>query len=169
MSQQTQVTRRAAAFDVDRRLRVAGILQEALIDLVDLSLQGTQARWNLRGPNFRALRFLLDDVVDAARTASDRVAERCLALGVPADARPALVASESHLDEWPGGRISDHHVVDLMVSRLEATSEAGRSHLGEVGELDPVSENVMVEALDTTEKHLWMLNAHRQADPAEGA
>ena len=154
----------AAVFDVDRRLAVASILQEVLVDLIDLSLQGKQAHWNLRGPMFRELHLLLDEVVEAARDASDQVAERCLALGVAADGRLATVAAGTHLEAFPEGRIEDHAVTALVAMRLQTVSQVGRSRLGQLGELDPVSQDLVNEVLTAIEKQLWMVEAHRPAE-----
>jgi len=155
---------RAAALDVDRRLAAAGILQELLIDLVDLSLQGKQAHWNVRGRMFRDLHLLLDEIVDAARAAADQVAERCLALGVAADGRLAIVAGATHLEAFPEGRIEDHQVVELLVARLQTVSQVGRSRLSELGTVDQVSQDLVSEVLAGIEKYLWMVEAHRPAE-----
>ena len=161
---QQPVIGRAAALDVDRRLNAAGILQELLIDLIDLSLQGKQAHWNLRGRMFRDLHLLLDEVVDAARDYSDQVAERCLALGVAADGRLATVATGTHLEPFPEGRVEDHQVVELVTARLQTVSEVGRSRLGQLGELDQVSQDLVNEVLAGIEKYLWMVESHRPAE-----
>ncbi|HVC32936.1 MAG TPA: hypothetical protein VNL16_05450, partial [Chloroflexota bacterium] len=85
-------------------------LQELLIDMIDPSLQGKQAHWNLQG------------------------------------------------------RIEDRQVVDLGVARLHAISEVGRRRLGQLGELDLVSQDLVIEVLDGIEKTLWMLEAHRPTE-----
>jgi starvation-inducible DNA-binding protein len=161
MEERTAVTDPAAAVSVDRRLATAEILQGLLVDLTDLSLQGKQAHWNVRGHAFRDLHLLLDELVESAREAADTLAERCLALGVPADARAATVSRDSRLPAFPEGRVEDHQVVDLIVDDLHTVSEAGRSRLGLLGELDVVSQDVVIEVLEDVEKHLWMFEAHR--------
>lgn len=161
MEERTAVTDPAAALSVDRRLATAEILQGLLVDLTDLSLQGKQAHWNVRGRAFRDLHLLLDELVESAREAADTLAERCLALGVPADARAATIGRDSRLPAFPEGRVEDHQVVDLIVDDLHTVSEAGRSRLGRLGELDVVSQDVVIEVLQDIEKHLWMFEAHR--------
>jgi starvation-inducible DNA-binding protein len=153
---------RTAVLDIDRRLEVAHTLQELLVDLVDLSLQGKQAHWNLRGPMFRDLHLLLDELVDRARESADRVAERCLALSVAADGRASTVAADTHLEPFPEGRIDDGQVVELVVSRLTTISETGRSRLEQLGEDDLVSQDLVIEVLDEMEKLRWMFDAHRR-------
>ena len=44
-------------------------LQEVLVDLIELHLQGKQAHWNLIGTNFRDLHLQIDEIVDIAREA----------------------------------------------------------------------------------------------------
>ena len=62
-------------------------LQEVLVDLIELHLQGKQAHWNLIGTNFRDLHLQLDEIVDIAREASDTIAERMRALNAVSDGR----------------------------------------------------------------------------------
>ena len=63
------------------REAIGAELQDILVELIDLSLLGKQAHWNLYGPNFRSLHLQLDELVDEWREASDEVAERAVALG----------------------------------------------------------------------------------------
>ncbi len=64
---------------------VGVVLQEALTDLIDLSLIAKQAHWNVVGPHFRSLHLQLDDLVADSRQFSDAVAERAAALGISPD------------------------------------------------------------------------------------
>lgn len=164
LEERSALTSQALALGIDRRLGAAGIVQELLIDMIDLSLQGKQAHWNLRGRMFRDLQLLLDDLVEQSGSAVDRLAERCLALGVAADGRVRTLAYFTHLEPFPPGRIEDYHVVDLMVARLRAISEVGRSRLGYLGELDLVSQNLVIEVLVGVEKKLWMFEAHQPTE-----
>jgi len=93
MEDRTALTSHAAALSIDRRLGAAGIVQEPLVDLIDLSLQGKQAHWNLRGRMFRDLHLLLDQLVEEAGDDADRLDERCLALGIGADGRVTTAGS----------------------------------------------------------------------------
>src|ERR1700733_5465492 len=62
-------------------------MQSVLVDLVELSLQGKQAHWNVVGKNFRDLHLQLDEIVEAARIFSDEVAERLRAMHAIVDGR----------------------------------------------------------------------------------
>lgn len=157
-------TGHAAALGIDQRLEAAGIVQELLVDLIDLSLQGKQAHWNLRGRMFRELHLLLDELIEEARDYADQLAERCLALGVAADGRLTTLAQSTHLEPFPEGRIADHHVVELIVARLQAISEVGRSRLGQLGEIDLVSQDLVMGVLGGIEKKLWMFESHQPVE-----
>ena len=49
-------------------------LQQVLVDMIELHLQGKQAHWNVVGTNFRDLHLQLDELVDFAREGSDTIA-----------------------------------------------------------------------------------------------
>jgi starvation-inducible DNA-binding protein len=72
---------------------LAADLQRILADLIELHLQGKQAHWNIVGKNFRDLHLQLDELVDAAREASDTIAERMRALDAVPDGRSDTIAT----------------------------------------------------------------------------
>src|SRR5258708_19832118 len=89
-------------------------LQEVLVDLVELHLQGKQAHWNVIGTNFRDLHLQLDEIVDVAREASDTIAERMRALDVVPDGRSDTVAPTTTLPAFPSGDHSPTQPRDLL-------------------------------------------------------
>ena len=96
-------------------------MQKVLVDLLELQIQGKQAHWNVVGRNFRDTHRILDEIIEAARTFSDDVAERMRALhGIP-DGRSDTVAATTSLPEYPAGEIDTAETVDLVTIRLEAT------------------------------------------------
>src|SRR6478735_1836211 len=117
-----KLTRRQNAekgFTASKKLTDA--LQEVLVDLIELHLQGKQAHWNVVGKNFRDLHLQLDEIIDDAREFSDVVAERMRALhGLP-DGRSDTVAATTTLPEYPHGEVLTTDTVDLITQRLEAT------------------------------------------------
>lgn len=139
---------RAAAIVPEERLEAAGILQRLLIDIIDLTLQAKQAHWNLRGSGFRSIHLQLDELVEAGRAYSDRLAERCLALGVAADGRAASVAANTNLDPFPEGRLEVKQVIESVAERLRTVSETARSRLARLEQVDPVSQSLVCESLE---------------------
>ena len=152
---------RAAYAPPDERLEAAGMLQRLLTDVIDLTLQSKQAHWNLRGPNFRSLHRQLDELAERGREFSDRLAERCLALGVAADGRVQSIAADSDLVQFPEGRMDDSRVVEHISQRLRTVSEVGRSRLERLGQADPTSQNLVCDLLEQMEKQLWMFESSR--------
>jgi starvation-inducible DNA-binding protein len=138
---------------------IASLLQPLLVDLVALALNGKQAHWHVQGRHFTQLHEQLDVVVADARRAADEVAERVVALGVPVDGRPAAVATTSHLPEFDHGFLDDDKVVRGVLDQLDGVIKQGRQVLEPLEELDPISQDIVIEILRTLEKHRWMFAA----------
>ncbi|ODU49298.1 MAG: DNA starvation/stationary phase protection protein, partial [Microbacterium sp. SCN 70-10] len=96
-------------------------LQAVLVDLIELSIQGKQAHWNVVGKNFRDTHLQLDEIIDAAREFSDTVAERMRSLHALPDGRSDTIAETTTLPEFPQGEVDTAEVVDLITERLDAT------------------------------------------------
>lgn len=137
----------------------AAALQVVLAQLIDLSLQLKQLHWNVTGPNFRAVHEQLDEIVSEVREASDAIAERAVTLGSPALGDVAAVAKQSKLEGLPTSFIDDAEVVRLIDDRLQSAIRVARSQMEILGELDPVSEDLVIGTLAELEKAGWMIKA----------
>lgn len=147
----------------DARKIVGEALHGTLVDLLDLSLLAKQAHWNLVGRRFRSIHLQLDEVVEIARRFSDTVAERSVALGVPADGRAATIAKESGLPQLPSGWVGDDDVVARFVKIHGAVIERLRRRIGETDEPDPVSQDLLIAITAELEKSQWMWQAENIA------
>lgn len=136
-------------------------LQTVLVDLIDLSLQGKQAHWNVVGPQFRALHLELDELVEDARKWADEVAERLRALGVAADGRPSVIAKDTGLESFPEGLIADKEVLRRVTDSLTKAAVLGRASIDRLEGADKVSEDILVEIVGSLEKHRWMFRAQQ--------
>ena len=125
---------RARAAAVSERLETAGVLQRPLIDVIDLTMQAKQAYWNVNGHHFRSVQLQLDGLVHLGRQYSDRLAERCVALGEAADGPAGSVVADANFEPFPSGRSDDKRVVQLIAERFRAVSEVGQR----LEQLDPV-------------------------------
>ena len=134
-------------------------LQETLVELVDLSLIGKQLHWSVVGPHFRSLHLQLDELVDSWRELSDSVAERAVALGFWPDGQAATVAAGSGIPGLDRGGIVDHVVVHDLVDRLAGVSERVRERMDRLGELDAVSQDLLIEVVAKLEEQVWMVRA----------
>lgn len=137
-------------------------LQRVLVDLIELHLQGKQAHWNVVGKNFRDLHLQLDEIIDAAREASDVVAERLRALHAVPDGRSDTVAATTTLPEYPNGEIDTAETVDLITVRLESAVGTMREVHDEVDEADPTSADILHGVIEQLEQFAWMVSAENR-------
>ena len=140
------------------RAEVGNVLQAQLVELVDLSLLGKQLHWSVVGPHFRSLHLQLDELIDSWRELGDTVAERAIAIGTAVDGQSRAVAADTPLAGVEPGAIQDTTLVRELAARLAETAER-------ISELDPATEDVLIEAIRALEEQLWMVRAQL---PAEG-
>jgi starvation-inducible DNA-binding protein len=137
-------------------------LQEVLVDLVELHLQGKQAHWNLIGTNFRDLHLQLDEIVDIAREASDTIAERMRALNTIPDGRSDTVAASTTLPAFPPAEQNTSETVDLITNRIYAAVSTIRTVHDAVDAVDPSTSDLLHEIIDSLEKQAWMLKSENR-------
>lgn len=147
--------------------RLAGHLQQLLVDLTDLHLQGKQAHWNVVGKNFRDLHLQLDELVDAAREFSDTVAERMRALYVVPDARAVTVGATSTLPPFPAEEVSTGETVDLITGSTYAVTGTARRIHDEVDAEDPTTADIIHAILERLEQLAWMIDVENR-EPGQG-
>jgi starvation-inducible DNA-binding protein len=145
---------------MDRHAVVAD-LEPLLIELTDLALTAKQAHWNLTGPNFRPLHLQLDELTADARAWSDQVAERIVAVGFPADGRVQSVATLTPLATFSPGFMEDRKAVAAVVERLDEIIGRTRTRLERTGQLDLVSQDLLIGVSAGLEKHRWMFSAQQ--------
>ncbi|HKT55338.1 MAG TPA: DNA starvation/stationary phase protection protein [Microbacterium sp.] len=141
-------------------------LQRVLVDLIELSLQGKQAHWNVVGANFRDTHLQLDEIIEAARAFADTVAERMRALHALPDGRSDVVAETTTLPEFPQGEIATTEVVDLMTERLDDVAGTCRTVHDAVDQEDPTSADILHDVLERVEQLSWMVSAENRAPRA---
>jgi starvation-inducible DNA-binding protein len=142
--------------------QLAANLQRVLVDLVELHLQGKQAHWNVIGSNFRDLHLQLDELVDAAREASDTIAERMRALDAVPDGRSDTVAATTSLPQFPVNEVTTGDVVDLVTARTYATVDTIRGVHDAVDAVDPSTSDLLHEVIDSLEKLAWMIKSENR-------
>jgi starvation-inducible DNA-binding protein len=145
--------------ETEVKQQVATELQGLLIDFLAIALNGKQAHWHVTGPHFVPVHEQLDAIVDDAREWADLVAERAITLGQPVDGRPATVAEATRVAPFQQGFVEDDKVVRLVSEELRAVAERTRPVIERLGELDLVTQDLVIEIQRGLEKHLWMLQA----------
>jgi len=134
-------------------------LQQVLVDLIELHLQGKQAHWNVIGTNFRDLHLQLDELVDFAREGSDTIAERMRALDAVPDGRSDTVAAATTLPDFPAYEHSTTEVVDLITARTYAAVDTMRAVHDAVDAEDPSTADLLHQLIDGLEKQAWLIKA----------
>ena len=143
----------------DARDETGQLLQLTLVELVELSLIGKQLHWNIQGQGFRDFHLHLDELVDEWRELSDTVAERAVAISVPADGRASTVVEQSELEPVEAGTISVPNAVAVLTERVASADAHIRERCNRLGETDLASQDVLIEVTRAIEKQLWMLRS----------
>lgn len=137
-------------------------LQQLLVDLTDLHIQGKQLHWNVVGKNFRDTHLVLDEVVDAAREFTDTIAERMRAVYVTPDARTKTVAAQSSLPEIPADEIDTADTVDAIVASIYAVSGTARRIHDDVDSEDPTTADMLHAILERLEQLAWLIDSENR-------
>ena len=145
------------ALDEHRRSETGRELQATLVELIDLSLLGKQLHWNIFGRPFKPLHEHLDELIDSWRDLSDTVAERAVAIGAVPDGRASTVSADSVIQPVDARRLDTDAALHELVERLADVTERIRARMDRLGELDLVSQDVLIEVVRDLEKQLWMV------------
>jgi starvation-inducible DNA-binding protein len=148
-----------ALMEPHQRAALCRELEATLHDLVSLSLIGKQLHWAVVGQLFRPLHLQLDELVDSWRDLSDVVAERAVALGHVPDGQAQAVAGGSEIGPVARTSIEDHTVVRELTDRIAKVSELARTRMDRLGEIDLVTQDVLIDVVRKLEEQQGMLRA----------
>ena len=147
------------------RASIIGELSAALADSVDLSAQVKQAHWNVKGPSFIALHQLFDDIATDVRDYTDLIAERIVTLGGNANGSVHEASGKSRLPAYPNDISTGANHVEALGTALATYAKHLRAGIDTTAEQgDAVTADVLTEIVRGTDKWLWMVEAHRQAE-----
>lgn len=155
-----QITVPAAQGDLHRPTGVAQYLTPVVHDLVALAVNGKQAHWHVRGENFIGVHEFLDELVAHAQDASDTVAERIVALGLPIDARIGTVAARTTTPQLSDGFQQSKVTVREIVAQIDATLETVYAAVKGLDDVDLVSQDVVIAVAQQLDKDRWFLSSH---------
>lgn len=136
------------------------VLQSALADLIDLSLIGKQAHWNVTGTHFRSVHLELDELIATARTASDDVAERLRAVGGVPDGRAATVAKDSQISDPGAGLLDDDKTIVLVTEAIARVADRIEDSLPAL-EGDLPTQDLLISIVAALNKAGWMFSQQR--------
>jgi len=140
--------------------RTIQLLQDRLVALIDLHLTLKHIHWNVVGMNFIAIHEMLDPQVDSVRLQTDAVAERIATMGGEPQGTPGSVVEQRSWSDYGLGRApSVQHLVALDDVYNGVVADH-RKAVGELDELDPVSQDLLISHLADLELFQWFVRAH---------
>jgi starvation-inducible DNA-binding protein len=149
------------------RVNAIGLLNQRLADCIDLQTQCKQAHWNVKGPSFIALHKLFDEINEEVEDYVDLLAERVVQLGGIAEGTARTVASRSALEDYPLNISAGAEHVAALSDALAQFGRTARIGIEEMNELeDADSADILTEISRGTDKWLWFVEAHIQAESA---
>ena len=147
-------------------LTVVAALQDRLFAYTDLHLVLKHVHWIVVGPNFIGVHEMLDPQVEAVRGFADLLAERIATMGgTPIGTPGALVAARSWDDYELTKDTAQAHLGALDLVYV-GVIEDNRSAMDKVGEIDAVSEDLLISQTGALEQFHWFIRAH--LENAEG-
>lgn len=143
--------------------QIVETLQGRLHALNDLALTLKHVHWNVVGPHFNAVHTMLDPQVTTVRAMVDDVAERIATLGGSPSGTPGVLVADRTWDDYSVGR--DDAIAHLGALNLVYTGVIGdhRVAIAQAGEVDPVTEDLLIEQAGDLEKFQWFVRAHLES------
>ena len=138
---------------------VVGILQERLSALNDLHLTLKHVHWNVVGPNFISVHEMLDPQIETVRAMVDVVAERIATLGVSPEGTPGALVAARTWDDYALGRASTLEHLAALDLVYDGVVTDHRAAIETVGELDPVSEDMLIGQVAELELFQWFMRS----------
>ena len=147
--------------------QVATALQDRLHALNDLQLTLKHAHWNVVGRGFIGVHEMLDPQIDVVRAAVDTTAERMATMGVPPVGTPGALVKERSWDDYSLGRATvQEHLAALDLVYTGVITDH-RKVIEEVGDVDPITEDMLITQTAELEQFHWFIRAHLESSSGE--
>ena len=140
--------------------RVATILQARLHALNDLQLTLKHAHWNVVGRDFIGVHEMLDPQIELVRAMIDETAERIATLGVSPNGLPGALVQERSWDDYSIGRASTIEHLAALDIVYDGVVSSHREAIAHTGELDPITEDMLIGQTAKLELFQWFMRAH---------
>ena len=145
---------------IEQGAEVASVLQDRLNALNDLALTLKHIHWNVVGPHFIAVHEMIDPQVEAVRAMADDTAERIATLGGSPKGTPGSLVAERTWDDYSLGRAPTQEHLAALDMVYRGVIEETRAGVEKVGDLDPVTEDMLIGHLEKLELFHWFIRAH---------
>jgi starvation-inducible DNA-binding protein len=140
--------------------KVGAILQDRLHALNDLQLTLKHAHWNVVGRDFIGVHEMLDPQIELVRTMIDETAERMATLGVAPNGLPGALVQTRSWDDYAVGRADTAEHLAALNAVYNGLISSHREAISDVGELDPITEDMLIGHSAKLELFQWFMRAH---------
>ena len=140
--------------------RVATILQARLHALNDLQLTLKHAHWNVVGRDFIGVHEMLDPQIELVRAMIDETAERIATLGISPNGLPGALVQERSWNDYSIGRASTIEHLAALDIVYDGVVSSHREAITSTGELDPITEDMLIGQTAKLELFQWFMRAH---------
>jgi len=106
----------------------------------------------------------LDEIVEHALEHADNAAERVVALGLPVNMTKEAIAQNTSASSVEPKFIQAAAAINIVIGAIDAVRDPLKVAVDELGDLDPVSQDVAIGILGALEKDRWFLHAHISID-----
>ena len=140
--------------------RVITLLQDRLHAANDLHLTLKHVHWNVVGPHFIAVHEMIDPQVEAVRGFADDLAERIATMGGSPKGPPGAIGDYRTWDASALGRGTTQEHLGALDLVYQGVISSYREGIKELGDLDPVTEDMFISQTDKLELFHWFIRAH---------
>lgn len=136
------------------------LLQKHLSTYNDLHLTLKHIHWNVVGPNFIGVHEMIDPQVELVRAYADELAERIAALGGSPQGTPGAIVKDRTWDDYSVGRDTVQAHLAALDLVYTGVIEDTRRAIDETEEIDPVTQDILIDQAAKLEKFQWFVRAH---------
>ena len=152
------MSRKNTALPEEQQAKLIEMLNRRLADAIDLQLQSRQAYWNVKGPQFMALRELFDKVAEGVEEYANLIAERIVQLGGKAEGTAHAVAGRTSLDGYRLSTSYGNGHIDALSTTLTDFGKHARYTSAQATELmDADTAAIFTEIARGIDKWLWFV------------
>jgi starvation-inducible DNA-binding protein len=157
------MTRKKHVLPAEQQAKLIELLNRRLADAIDLQLQSRQAYWNVKGPNFMALRELFDKVTEEVEEYANLIAERIVQLDGKAEGMAHTVAERSSLNGYRLSSADGNTHIDALSATLTDFGRHTRYASAQATELkDADTADIFTEIARGIDKWLWFVETSQQ-------
>lgn len=146
---------------------VGTLLQDRLHALNDLQLTLKHAHWNVIGRDFIGVHQMLDPQIELVRAMIDETAERMATLGATPNGLPGALVKARSWDDYSLGRGTTTEHLAALDSVYDGVISSHRKVISVVGDLDPVTEDMLIGHAAKLELFQWFMRAHLEDKTGE--